>query len=87
MSQSTSIEVIFFDLGDTLILTAEHRWLPGAKELLVELRRRGLHLGVISNTGSLNRDQLKSVLPADFEWSLFDLDLIILSSEVGVSKP
>src|SRR5262245_12714253 len=87
MSQASSIEVIFFDLGDTLVSTAERRWLPGAKELLGALRGRGLRRGVISNTGALNRDQLKPLLPADFAWSLFDADLVLLSSEVGVAKP
>src|SRR5579872_2537907 len=87
MTQSSSVQVIFFDLGDTLISSSTPNWLPGARQLLATLRGLGLRLGVISNTGNLSRDQLKPRLPADFDWALFDGELVLLSSEVGIAKP
>jgi len=82
-----SIRAAFFDLGDTLVVSADRSWVPGAKAALTELRARGLRLGVISNTGDLSRAQLTQLLPADFDWAAFDPKLVILSAEVGVEKP
>lgn len=84
---SDRIEVVFFDLGDTLVRSRDRSWVPGAAELLAELRDAGLRLGIISNTGNLDRDQLAALLPADFEWDTFEAGLVLLSSEVGVEKP
>jgi FMN phosphatase YigB (HAD superfamily) len=86
MGQET-IRAVFFDLGDTLVTTADRQWVLGARALLASLKTRSLRLGVISNTGNLTRDQLKPLLPIDFDWGLFESDLIILSSEVGAEKP
>ncbi len=92
--ETATIQVLFFDLGDTLVEAdrsspgeLRFRWLPGARETLVELAAAGLRLGLISNTGSFGRDDLLAMLPADFEWSLFDAPLVVLSSEVGLEKP
>ncbi|HEX4612910.1 MAG TPA: HAD hydrolase-like protein [Urbifossiella sp.] len=82
-----TIRVVFFDLGDTLVVSADRSWVPGAKAVLAELGSRGLRLGVISNTGDLSRDQLTPLLPADFDWAVFDSRLVILSAEVGAEKP
>ncbi|MEO6719022.1 MAG: HAD hydrolase-like protein [Ferruginibacter sp.] len=79
-------KVIFFDIGDTLVSSTK-TWLPGALELISKLKQDNLRLGIISNTGQLNRDQLAQLLPADFSWSKFEKDLIILSSEVNTEKP
>ena len=81
-------EVVFFDLGNTLIQEkAEKAWVPGAHSTLSLLYQRGLRLGVISNTGKLDRSQLLALLPPDFDLDQFESPLIILSSEVGVVKP
>jgi len=90
----TPLRVVFFDLGDTLVERdpdalpdLRFRWLSGAEAALAALRQSGLAIGVISNTGSLSRDQLQALMPAGFEWSLFDADLVLLSSEAGIEKP
>ena len=81
------IRVVFFDLGDTLVVPADRSWVSGAKGALTDFRSRGLRLGVISNTGDLSREQLAELLPADFDWAEFDAELVLLSAEVGVAKP
>ncbi|QJW97346.1 HAD family hydrolase [Frigoriglobus tundricola] len=81
------IRVVFFDLGDTLVVSSNRSWVPGAKEALADLRSRGLRLGVISNTGTWSRDQLTPLLPVDFDWSAFTAGLVLLSGEIGVEKP
>jgi FMN phosphatase YigB (HAD superfamily) len=81
------ISTIFFDLGDTLVRSGVRAWVPGAKETLDALSAKSLRLGIISNTGDLNRDQLSALLPADFRFDAFENSLILLSSEVGVEKP
>jgi FMN phosphatase YigB (HAD superfamily) len=89
-----SIRAIFFDLGDTLVESTGappparlFRWLPGARDCLVDLRAKGLQIGLLSNTGNLDRPSLESMLPSDFDWDLFDPHAVVLSSEVGVEKP
>lgn len=81
------IRVVFFDLGDTLVTSANRQWVPGAQALLARLKARSLRLGVSSNTADLTRDELQPLLPVDFDWGLFEPGLIILSSEVGAEKP
>jgi FMN phosphatase YigB (HAD superfamily) len=81
-----NVRVIFFDLGDTLIVTGQ-KWVPEAKNVLTQLHQRGLRLGLISNTADLNRAEFLKLLPADFDLSLFEASLIILSSEVHLEKP
>jgi FMN phosphatase YigB (HAD superfamily) len=83
---SATISVVFFDLGDTLVSTTRD-WLPGAKNVLSTLRTKGVRLGLISNTGTLSRTQLLPLLPDDFDLTVFDSGLIVLSSEVGFEKP
>jgi HAD superfamily hydrolase (TIGR01549 family) len=83
---SATIRVVFFDLGDTLVSTSRD-WIPGAKETLSTLRTKGVRLGLISNTGTLSRTQLLQLLPADFDLTVFDSGLLLLSSEVGCEKP
>ena len=77
--------IVFFDLGDTLV--SDSAWIAGAKQMLAALRGRGVRLGIISNTGSMDRTQLAAHLPADFDLTQFDASLIILSGEVGFEKP
>jgi putative hydrolase of the HAD superfamily len=80
-----NIEVIFFDIGDTLI--AKQQWLPGAKEILATLRGKNIRIGLISNTGDWTREQLQERLPDDFDFANFEEGLVLLSSEVGIEKP
>lgn len=80
------IEVIFFDLGDTLIESGVG-WVAGAPAALAELRERGIATGLISNTGSLSRSELQQLLPPDFDFSHFADELVLLSAEVGLEKP
>ena len=47
-----SIQVVFFDLGETLV-TAPRTWLPGARALLASLKTNGLRVGIISTTPGL----------------------------------
>lgn len=81
------IEVVFFDIGDTLAVVSTREWVPGAKSALAALASKGLRLGLLSNTGPLTRDQVTDLLPTDFDWSVFEPDLVLLSSEVGHEKP
>ncbi len=76
---------IFFDIGDTLV--SQRRWRDGAQECLGDLRAEDVQLGIISNTGSLSRDELADFLPADFDFGIFEDPLVLLSSEVGIEKP
>ena len=80
------INVAYFDLGETLV-TGNRQWVPGAKDTLSLLRQNDIRLGIISNTANLNRDELKALLPPDFEFTEFQSELILLSSELGVEKP
>ena len=80
------IKAIFFDLGNTLV-TSNAQWNPPAQGVLSALKTAGVRLGIISNTGDLSRDQLQQLLPADFDFTAFDPDLILLSSEIGIEKP
>lgn len=80
------LKVIFFDLGETLV-TRDNQLITGAKAMLIALHEKGVRLGIISNTGNLTRAQIVGMLPADFDFSIFEEQLIIFSSEVGVEKP
>lgn len=80
-------KVIFFDLGLTLLAEDSTRWNPGAQALLTQLGAASFRLGVISNTGNFTRTQLEDRLPKTFKWSVFEPDLILLSSEVEIEKP
>jgi len=83
----TKIKTVFFDLGDTLVISATRQWCPGAPAILMQLAAQGIVLGVISNTGNLRRDQLEPLLPVEFSFSQFKESLILLSGELGVEKP
>jgi FMN phosphatase YigB (HAD superfamily) len=80
------IEVVFFDLGNTLV-TGDRAWVPGAKDILKELMVRNIRLGLISNTGNLSRNELSRRLPSDFDLNMFAPELVLFSSEVGIEKP
>ncbi len=81
------IGAVYLDLGDTLV-AGGRQWAPGAKAALKRFKFAGIPMGIISNTGHLTRQQLLDQhLPADFSFDVFEDDLVVLSSEVGVSKP
>jgi FMN phosphatase YigB (HAD superfamily) len=83
-----SLSAVFFDLGDTLVDGhSTTTWLPGAKAALSALKSKGFRLGIISNTATLSRSQILGILPADFDIKLFESQLVLFSSEVGVEKP
>lgn len=86
MNDLRPCKVVFFDLGDTLVV-ADSGWVRGAKDTLRALGDRDVRLGIISNTGDLARDQLARHLPDDFDFGAFEGRLILLSSEIGVEKP
>lgn len=80
-------KAIFFDLGETLV-TSNRNWIEGAPQTLQRLKATGVELGIISNTGNLTRAELlQTRLPPDFRFDLFNPDLVVLSSEVGIEKP
>jgi FMN phosphatase YigB (HAD superfamily) len=80
-----STKAIFFDIGNTLV--SKKQWLPGAKEIVAAVREKKISIGLISNTGNLDRESLGKLLPEDFDFGMFDEHLTLLSSEVGVEKP
>jgi len=84
-----TLQAIFFDIGDTLVTKSNggYQALPGIQTLLNELTAIPIPLGMISNTGNLTAQQLRADLQNAFNWALFQPDLIILSSVVGVKKP
>ena len=84
---------LYFDFGDTLIdqatevkdesfTTLEAELIPGAAEMLHELKRRGYRLGLVSNgpVGSI-----PNVLGAYGLYELFDV--LAVSQGLGVDKP
>ena len=84
------VKVLFLDLGDTLVKKgggARYDWVEGAKAILPQLKTHQVRMGILSNTGTLTRSELLAIMPADFDLSFFEDDLIILSNEVGVEKP
>lgn len=86
MQVENFVKAVFFDLGDTLVISGQG-WNAGAPGVLAQLRKLKLRLGLISNTGDLNREELLPLLPPDFDFAMFEPALIILSSEVKVQKP
>ena len=95
MTASDTPAVVFFDLGDTLgtpVLSPPPYHLVGfnvfpfAQSVLGELQRRGLRLGVISNTGDDGGPAVNEVLRAAGLLSYFDPSLLIYSKDVGLTK-
>ena len=57
---------------------------PHALETLMEIRRRGLRQGIISNAQFYTRIELAELLGTE---SIFDPTLVFLSCDLGVAKP
>lgn len=86
MGDHIRCSVVFFDLGNTLVIP-DSGWVPGAKTELNVLDDRGIRLGIISNTKDWTRDELARHLPNDFRFTAFEDRLVVLSSEVHAEKP
>ena len=89
------IRAVLFDLGDTLIAEeaagGKHLWeadlakLPYLDETLSELKRRGLKLGIITNTVTSREEHVRVALrKIDIEKYF---DYIITSVDAGHEKP
>lgn len=85
MNRQQQIKVVFFDIGNTIV--GQKEWLPGAKECIAALKAGNVRVGIISNTGNMDREALEKLLPEDFDFGYFEESLVMLSSETGVEKP
>ena len=92
---SERAEVIFFDLGDTLgsaVLSSPPIHLvafdvyPFVSQLLSDLQRQGLRLGIISNTGDDGRETVDAVLRAASIVDCFEPGLRLYSHDIGLTK-
>jgi bacterial leucyl aminopeptidase len=90
-----AIEVVFFDIGDTLASASFHangrlilKPLPNVASRLAELKARGLRLGIISNTGDLNAAPMRDALTAAGLYDVFGGEpaLLIYSAVAGMEK-
>ena len=81
----SNFKTVFLDIGDTLVTNGG--WVAGAREALQALSYSHIRLGLISNTGDWTRAELKQRLPADFDFSIFQPELVLLSSELQIEKP
>ena len=90
----TMIKVVYFDIGDTLgvprssaaglpIALDVFPYIPG---LLAELRRIGLRLGVISNTGSIPGSAMREMLSNASLAGQFEEALLLFSADLGLTK-
>lgn len=78
---------VLFDIGGTLV-SRDRTWAPGAERALAVLREVGVPVGLLSNTGTLSRLQLRMRhLPPTFRFSDFPDELVNLSSEARTAKP
>jgi FMN phosphatase YigB (HAD superfamily) len=92
----SSVEVIFFDIGDTLAVArlndagrlASLEPLPGALDALGRIRDAGYRLGIISNTGEENTPIMRQALTTAGLYPFFEAEpgLLIYSSEVHLTK-
>jgi len=87
------IEVIYFDLGDTLVAeeTAVHNSsgqaitahvIEGVLEVLEAIKKEGYMIGMIANGDSIS---IRNVIEATGLQDYFDV--IVISEEVGIAKP
>ncbi len=89
------IRAVFFDLGDTIISEeaagGKHLWeatltkLPYLDETLSELKRKGIKLGIITNTITSHEEHVRLALRKIDVERYFDY--IITSVDVGHEKP
>jgi len=85
VGEKTLLKAIIFDLGNTLVSQESPHALPHAVEVLEELRGR-YRLALVTNTLSdLTAEDIRGLLRVAGVPDVFDV--IVVSSEVGVSKP
>lgn len=85
MGEITLLKAIIFDLGNTLVSQESPRALPHAVEVLEELRGR-YRLALVTNTLSdMTAEDIRGLLRVAGVPDVFDV--IVVSGEVGVSKP
>jgi len=78
-----TVKLIFFDIGDTLVV--KQKVVEGALGVLKQLQAKGIRLGLLSDTDNLTREEVSKQLPQGFlDLSLFEKDLVILSSELSL---
>jgi FMN phosphatase YigB (HAD superfamily) len=91
----TEVQVVFFDIGDTLARPriaggrlASLEPLPGVINALDRLRAAGFRLGIISNTGAETRESMRRALEEGGLYRFFEAEpeLLIYSSVVGRTK-
>jgi hypothetical protein len=90
----TGVKTVFFDLGGTLVEPAftpsgefgGFEVLPGAAEGLAALAASNRRLGVVSNTGDIDPQEIRQALESANLLAFFASDLIVLSGEVGIDK-
>jgi len=93
--EASVIRAVFFDLGDTLIVEeavgSRHLWeatltkLPYLDEVLAYLKRRGLKLGIITNTVTSREEHVRGALEKIGVQKYFGC--IVTSVDVGHEKP
>jgi bacterial leucyl aminopeptidase len=96
MSEMSNIQVIFFDIGNTLAVARVNSAgrlvslepLPGAIDALRRFKHAGYRLGIISNTGDETSATLQKVMTAGGLYSFFEPapELLIYSSDVHLTK-
>lgn len=80
------------DLLETLAITYECAsnpvWpMPGARDLLADLRQRGLTLGIVSNAQFYTPIMVDALFDDDLEHLGFDQELCFFSYQFGEAKP
>ena len=86
MHRALTISCVFFDIEVTLVDCGK-QWIGDALATLAGLRAKRIRLGLISNTATLTRDEILGRLPTDFDLALFEPELVLFSSEIGIEKP
>jgi HAD superfamily hydrolase (TIGR01662 family) len=87
------LKAVFFDLGDTLIVEQGDKHLvetpfyavPQAEETLIALKRKGLKVGIITNTTTSREKDVRKVLQQLRLESY--VDFIVTSVDAGCEKP
>jgi len=85
VGEKTLLKAIIFDLGNTLVSQDTGRALPFAVEVLEELRGRYKLAAVTNTLSDLTAEDVRGILGEAGVPDVFDV--IVVSSEVGVSKP
>jgi putative hydrolase of the HAD superfamily len=87
------LKAIFFDLGDTLIVEQDGKYLgeapfdavPQAEETLIAMKQKGFKVGIITNTTISRENDVRKTLRQLGLESYFDF--IVTSVDAGCEKP